>query len=177
MTEGEAPPPSRSYAVRFYRPGDETGIIELVRAVFPVHRSRDVEYWRWLNRDSPGGNSFVEIAESEEKIIGTVWKWQQTLYSNDTQAQPANSADYTLTLLQDGQLSIRADCNVGGGVYTLSGQRISLEIRRMTRAACPPGSLDSPYIRDLHAAALYFTKDQSLYLDLKYDTGTMRFSK
>jgi hypothetical protein len=66
----EAPSPPRSYAVRPYRPGDEAGIIELVRSVFPFYRDRDVEYWRWLIRDSPIGEGVVVVAESEETIIG-----------------------------------------------------------------------------------------------------------
>jgi hypothetical protein len=44
-------------------------------------------------------------------------------------------------------------------------------------AACPEGSLEDEFVRGLSAAAIYFIKDGDLYIDLKYDTGTMRFSK
>ena len=110
-------------------------------------------------------------------LIGTTWKWQQTLYNNDTKAVPLNPEHYTLKLLPDGKVGIRADCNVGGGVYQLDGSSISIEITHTTRAACPPESLKQRYIRDLNAAAIYFMRDDDLYIDLKYDTGTVRFMR
>jgi len=115
--------------------------------------------------------------ESAQTLIGTVWRWQQTLYSNDTKAVPPNPNDYTLNLLPDGKVNIRADCNRGGGAYRLDGSRISIEITHTTRAACPPGSLEENFIRDLNAAAIYFFDTDVLYFDLKYDTGTMKFMK
>ncbi len=88
---------------------------------------------------------------------------------------PPGPDHYTLKLLPDGKVSIRADCNLGGGVYTLRGNEISIEITHTTRAACPPESLEQTYIRDLNAAVIYFMKGDFLYIDLKYDTGTMKF--
>lgn len=114
---------------------------------------------------------------ADQTLIGTTWKWQQTLYNNDTKSIPPNPDHYTLKLLLDGQVNIRADCNFGGGVYKLDGSRISIEITHTTRAACPPGSLEQRYIRDLNAAAVYFMEGDFLYIDLKYDTGTMKFTR
>ena len=113
--------------------------------------------------------------KADRMLTGIVWKWQQSLYNNDTKAVPTDPEKYTLKLLPDGKASIRADCNVGGGTYRLDGSRISIEITHTTMAACPPGSLEQKYIRDLNAAAIYFMRYDALYIDLKYDTGTMRF--
>jgi heat shock protein HslJ len=110
-----------------------------------------------------------------QMLIGTVWKWQQSLYNNDTRAVPPNPENYTLKLLPDGKVNIRADCNLGGGVYRLDESKISIEITHTTRAACPPESLEQNYIRDLNAAAIYFMKGDILYIDLKHDRGTMTF--
>lgn len=125
-------------------------------------------------------NRLVKASEevrgkADQMLIGTVWRWQQSLYNNDTRAVPPTPENYTLKLLPNGKVSIRADCNVGGGTYRLDGSRISIEITHTTMAACPPGSLEQKYIRDLNAAAIYFMRDDALYIDLKYDTGTMRF--
>jgi hypothetical protein len=60
----------RSYSVRASRPGDEAGIVELVRSVFPFHQDRDVEYWQWLVFDYPIGRCYVEVAESKGTIVG-----------------------------------------------------------------------------------------------------------
>jgi heat shock protein HslJ len=112
-----------------------------------------------------------------QMLIGTVWRWQHSLYNNDTRAVPPNPENYTLKLLPDGKVSIRADCNLGGGVYRLDESKISIEITHTTRAACPPESLEQNYIRDLNAAAAYFFKADVLYIDLNHDTGTMKFTK
>jgi len=126
-------------------------------------------------------NQLVKASEevrgkADQMLIGTVWKWQQSLYNNDTRAVPTSPENYTLKLLPDGKVSIRADCNVGGGVYRLDGSKISIEITHTTMAACPEESLEQKYIRDLNAAAIYFFETDVLYIDLKYDTGTMRFT-
>ena len=42
-------------------------------------------------------------------------------------------------------------------------------------AACPPGSLETNFLKDLGAAAIYFIREEILYIDLKYDSGTMAF--
>jgi len=110
-------------------------------------------------------------------LIGTVWKWQQTLYSNDTKSLPPNPENYTLKLLPDGKVNIRADCNLGGGAYRLRGNEISIEITHTTRAACPPESLDQSYIQDLNTAGRYRVEDEFLYLGLKNDIGTMKFTR
>jgi len=56
-------------------------------------------------------------------------------------------------------------------------KRLSIEITQSTMASCPEGSLEDEFIHGLTAAATYFIKDGDLYIDLIYDTGTMRFSK
>jgi len=114
--------------------------------------------------------------EPEQALIGTVWKWQQTIYPDKTRVEPADPENYTLEFLSDGKVNIRADCNLGGGSYTLRGNQISIEITHTTRAACPPGSLEQDYIRDLNAAANYFFKAKVFYVNLKDTFGTMRFT-
>lgn len=113
--------------------------------------------------------------KADQSLIDTLWRWQQTLYNNDTRSIPPTPENYTLKLLPDGKVSIRADCNLGGGTYRLDGSRISIEITHTTMAACPPESLEQTYIRDLNGAAIYSLKADVLCIDLKYDTGTMKF--
>ena len=115
--------------------------------------------------------------KADQPLVGTLWKWQQTLYNNDTKTIPPDPNHYTLKLQPDKTLNIRADCNRGGGIYTINGSEISLEITHTTMAMCPPGSLEDKYLQDLNAAAIYFIKGDHLYIDLKYDTGTMKFAR
>jgi heat shock protein HslJ len=114
---------------------------------------------------------------SDPLLVGNLWKWQQTFYNNDTRNLPPNSENYTLKLLPDGKVNIHADCNLGGGVYTLRGNEISIEITYTTRAACPPGSLEQSYIQDLNTAGRYRMEGEFLYIGLKNDIGTMKFTR
>jgi para-nitrobenzyl esterase len=79
--------------------------------------------------------------------------------------------------MPEGHLSVRLDCNTGGGRYTLDGSSLTLKLTHTTRAACPPGSLDQKFMKDLAAARIAFLRDGELYLDLLYDTGTMKFTR
>ena len=117
--------------------------------------------------------------ENIQGITGTVWQWVQTQYNDDTKAVPADPQNYTVQFREDETLNVRADCNQKGGAYSASTEegRISIEITHSTMADCPEGSLEDEFVRELTAAAIYFIKDGDLYIDLKYDSGTMRFSK
>jgi heat shock protein HslJ len=110
-------------------------------------------------------------------IGGIVWKWQRTAYDNDTQVEPPDPSRYTILLMPEGHLSVHIDCNAGGGRYRLEGSSLTLEVTHTTRAACPPGSLAGKFMKDLAAARIAFVLDGALYLDLVYDTGTMKFAR
>jgi heat shock protein HslJ len=114
--------------------------------------------------------------ESED-ITGVVWKWQQTRYNNDQLSVPVESSHYTIEFKPDGTMNIRADCNRGGGNYSTEGKSLTIELTHSTRAMCPPDSLDYRFNRDLRAVNIYFFKDGFLYLDLQYDSGTMKFGQ
>jgi heat shock protein HslJ len=115
--------------------------------------------------------------EDKSSLTDTIWHWQGTVYNNDTESVSTDPDRFTLTLQPDGKVSIRADCNRGGGTYALDQKKISIIITHTTRAACPPGSLEQTYIRDLNDLAGWFFKEGDLYLDIKFGTGTMRFRK
>ena len=80
-----------------------------------------------------------------------------------------------MQFLDNGTLTVKADCNQKGGTYSIRDKRLSIEITHSTMAACPEGSLEDEFVRKLSGAAIYFIKDGDLYIDLKYDTGTMKF--
>ncbi|MDX2314656.1 MAG: META domain-containing protein [Gammaproteobacteria bacterium] len=110
-------------------------------------------------------------------IGGITWKWQRTVYNNDTRSEPPDPSRYTILLMPEGHLSLHLDCNAGGGRYTLDGSSLVLELTHSTMAACPPDSLAQQFMKDLAAARIAFMRDGYLYLDLMYDTGTMKFAR
>jgi heat shock protein HslJ len=108
-------------------------------------------------------------------VTGTIWMWQET-----TTPTGVTSVDhpekYTIELLPDGQFRVRAGCNRGGGSYTLGDSRVSFEFGPMTLAECEPGSLSNQFIEGLRAAGICFLEGEELFIDLKFDSGTMRFA-
>jgi heat shock protein HslJ len=114
---------------------------------------------------------------ASDSITGIEWRWQQTLLGNGQSAVPDDPGRYTIAFQPDGTLYIRADCNRVGGNYTIKNSSLMIETTHSTRAMCPPDSLDQTFLKHLNAAAIYFMREGHLYIDLKYDTGTMKFSK
>jgi len=119
----------------------------------------------------------ADEALAQPQLVGTTWQWVQSRYNNDTQAIPPRPENYTVQFKQDSKINIKADCNLKSGTYTTDGKQLSITILNSTMAACEPGSLEEPFVRDLTAAVIYFFQDGNLYIDLKYDSGTMKFSR
>ena len=109
-------------------------------------------------------------------LTGNVWQLQQIRYNNDTLLEANPPENYTLEFMDNGDISIRADCNFARGTYTEDGGSLSIALGPSTLAACPPDSIDSEYLQGLSSAAIYFFRDGDLYFDLMADTGTMQFS-
>ncbi len=114
---------------------------------------------------------------ASNELVGPVWQWVQSLYNNDTKAMPSRPENYTVQFGADGTVNVRADCNRKGGTYSLKEKQIGIEITRSTMAACPEDSMEDQFVRDLTGGAVWFMKDGDLYIDIKYDTGTMRLKK
>ncbi|MCF6187433.1 MAG: META domain-containing protein [Desulfobulbaceae bacterium] len=109
-----------------------------------------------------------------EILPGTTWAWDSSQY-NDTEARPEDSSRYTISFKADGVIGIRADCNIAQGSYTTRGKSLLIQLGPGTMAACGPKSLEQRFLRDLEGSAVWFLKQSDLYLDLKADTGTMKF--
>jgi heat shock protein HslJ len=118
-----------------------------------------------------------DTAGEQPQLIGPRWQWLQSRYNNDTQAVPTKPENYTIQFQEGGEVNIKADCNLKSGTFTEQDKRLSITIIRTTAAACEPGSLEQAFVRDLVASVVYFFRDNDLYIDLKYDTGTMKFSQ
>jgi hypothetical protein len=52
-----------------------------------------------------------------------------------------------------------------------------MEISHSKMAAYEEGSLEELFVRDLTGAAIFFFQECDVYIDLKYDTGTMKPSR
>jgi heat shock protein HslJ len=112
---------------------------------------------------------------SGASVEGT-WLWLRTEYSNDATVAATDPSKYVLGLLPEGRLTLQADCNRGSGSYTLAGAQIAIRPGPLTLAACPPGSQDAVFLRDLRQVATYVRDGENLVLNLQVDGGNMVFS-
>ncbi len=63
----------QKWSVRPYRDGDEDGILELWKAVYPEHtydREQWMRWWQWMYRANPHGMGVIFLAEHEGGIVG-----------------------------------------------------------------------------------------------------------
>jgi heat shock protein HslJ len=104
------------------------------------------------------------------------WAWQRTDYSDGSSVTSANPRNYTITFQTDGRAIIQADCNTGNAGYTVDGASLTLQPAAVSLVACPPGSQDGVFLRDLSRVATYVINGDQLVLNLSMDSGNMTFS-
>ena len=62
----------RKWSVRAYRAGDEEGILELWKAVYPdrtYERQRWMKWWQWMYKDNPNGMGVIVVADDDGRIV------------------------------------------------------------------------------------------------------------
>ncbi len=82
-----------------------------------------------------------------EEISNIEWQWielQEPGLAGKTEV--SNPEDYTIVFSRHGTYSIKADCNRGGGSYSLEGNSLTLGAGPMTLAECGPLSLYDQYV-------------------------------
>jgi para-nitrobenzyl esterase len=137
---------------------------------------RDCRLVRTLEADAvaAGGSPAADLPAS---IVGVEWEWialttpQEKLVIDDPER-------YTLTLLPEGRVAARLDCNRGTGKYTLDepARRIDIGLLATTRAQCPETSRADRFAKLLDDASVaWLAEDGSFVLELPAGSGTLRF--
>jgi heat shock protein HslJ len=114
-------------------------------------------------------------------LVGT-WRLLKFQSMDDAVGTLTPEADqpYTMTLDADGAAQFVLNCNRASGTYTstasseTSGQ-LEFGPVAMTRALCPPPSLDERIAADLGFVRSYLLKDGRLHLSLMADGGIYSF--
>jgi heat shock protein HslJ len=120
------------------------------------------------------GASEAGAAGTEASLVGPTWQWVETQTPIE-KIEAADPARYTIAFLDNGTYQMLADCNRGAGDYTVDGSSITILPGAITMMACPPDSQADAFLKGLNAAAIYFMEDGNLFLDMKFDSGTMKF--
>ena len=113
-------------------------------------------------------------SKDPQAVLNKTWQWVSTITPVE-KIVASNPERYTIMLTDEGTLEARFDCNRGGAEFKISPGKLSFGPLMSTRMACPEDSLDGPFIRDLQRVTSFFVQDGLLYLELPYDSGTMKF--
>ncbi len=116
-------------------------------------------------------------SSDSERLVGRTWYWQGTQMNDDSRFVPNDPRRYTVLFSRDSRVAVRADCNRGTGTYMLRGRTLTIPPFALTRAACPPGSLERRFVTQLNNIDSFFWRGDVLYLQIKVDSGTMRFTE
>lgn len=123
---------------------------------------------------SPENDNGNSGNESNATLQNTVWHWQ-SLKNQSGLTTVKNSEKFTIEFTADGKISLRTDCNRGGGTYQTSGDSVTLSPIFSTKMGCPAGSLEGLYFSNLQTAKSYKIVNDSLQIRLS-NGGTMKFS-
>lgn len=99
-----------------------------------------------------------------DALRGITFQWQGSTYAGGTKSTPNDASKYTLVFGDDYHIAAQADCNQGGGAFTVDATTLRVEPIISTLVACAQGSLSSEYLRDLEGVANYTLEDGTLTL-------------
>ena len=110
-----------------------------------------------------------------DRLRSTTWQWVK-FQDPLQQFSVSNPEKYTLAFGSDGAVSIGADCNRARGNYDATDAgAITIKVGPMTRAMCAPGSRSDDFVKKLEFVALFFFRNDHLFMDMKADGGTFEF--
>jgi heat shock protein HslJ len=113
---------------------------------------------------------------SSSPITGTVWQWtamQETVPAH--QSMVPDPENFTITFNSDGTIDVKADCNMGGGTYTVEGSSLTISVGSMTMAYCGDDSSDQIYLQSLANVSSYALEGSDLQLIFADNGGKMDF--
>jgi heat shock protein HslJ len=108
-------------------------------------------------------------------LIGTVWAWHATTRDDGARAEVESPERYTIELLADGAVRIRADCNRGRGRYEAADVDLRLGQIATTKIGCPAGSRDHEFLEALSRVDAYRFEGIELVLTSERTRSAMRF--
>ncbi|MCC7161504.1 MAG: META domain-containing protein, partial [Anaerolineae bacterium] len=117
----------------------------------------------------------VGATEPTQNLMGAIWKWTGSQFSDGKTTTPTDPNNYLIEFLSDGTLGVRADCNRLAGTFTQDGNNLTIALGPSTLVACPEGSLGDEYVRQLGLVSSYFIRDGKLVMEFKFDSGSMTF--
>ncbi len=125
------------------------------------------------------GQTPASPPSSGNPLAGTDWTLVEIQSMDDAigTTRPADPSQYSMRLDADGTVHMRLNCNVATGSWSSqpgpepSSGRFAFGPLAMTRALCPPPSLDEQVAAQAEYVRSYLLRDDRLYLSLMADGG------
>ncbi len=135
--------------------------------------------------DARAAAARAAASPSDNPLAGTDWQLAEFQSMDDAQGttRPDDPALYTMRLNGDGTVSMRLNCNRATGTWTAEPSadpgngRFGFGPLAMTRALCPPPSLDELVAAQAEYVRGYLLKDDRLYLSLMADGGIFAWDR
>jgi heat shock protein HslJ/membrane-bound inhibitor of C-type lysozyme len=109
-------------------------------------------------------------------LAGTSWQLVRFQGGDGKVVMPDDGSKYTLAFAADGTIAARIDCNRGRGSWKSSApSQLELGPLALTRAMCPPQSMDSQLIKHWSYIRSYVVRNGHLFLSLMADGGNYEF--
>ncbi len=133
-----------------------------------------------LTLDEPGTTLLFAAEKSAPAVsapfVNMTWRWLGR--SGSETVQVPDPERYTLTFNATGTYDLRADCNTGGGTFTVDGAKLNISLPRLTRMYCGDDSLDNQFVPALELVTGYEMSAQDrLVLYLANPTERLSFGK
>ena len=113
-----------------------------------------------------------------EDLQNIIWQWTDLVETEPaSQSVVPNPENYSIIFLPDGSFMGKADCNGMGGVYTVDGDKLTIESGgASTMMYCGDESLDQQFLALLSTVESFVLADGRLELNLADGAGTMGFA-
>ena len=108
-------------------------------------------------------------------LTNTVWAWHASVGDDSARATVSSPKRYTIQLLPDGTVRVRADCNPGGGRYEATDVDLRFGPIKTTKKGCPAGSRGREFLEALSRVDGYRFEGIELVLGTGGTSRTMRF--
>ncbi|MDG6244595.1 MAG: META domain-containing protein [Methanolobus sp.] len=121
-----------------------------------------------------------ESPASAEDIQDIEWQWTGIVEATEgaiSQTAVAEPENYNIIFQADKRYSIKADCNVGNGQYSIEGNNLTFSTPALTRAYCGPDSMDMLYLSMLSNVTNFSLENDRLVLSLGHSGDEMIFDK
>ena len=109
-------------------------------------------------------------------LQGTEWQWVHLIESNPPLERiNPDPENYTITFTDGENVSIKADCNMVLGSYSVNRSRLTIETGPSTLAYCGEQSQDVDFLDLIAEVESYELVGETLRLGLRHEAGALEF--